>query len=136
MIAAALRVLAGDDAEERPRGLMLREAVRAEFVVDVYRPTPGDPVLYGPTCAVAGCPGRGMNRSLGLKAKGANRSIGTRFRDYLCQAHVEMWRRDGEPQIDLCVRHSARALRSQRAPDRCAVSRCRRSSTGLALCQP
>ena len=136
MTAVALHVVAGDGAEERSWALMLREAVRAEFQVRVYRPTPGDPVLYGPTCAVGGCPGRGMNRSLGLKAKGANRSIGTRFRGYLCQAHVEMWRRDGEPQIDLWVRHSARALSSQRAPVRCTVSGCRRSSAGLAFCQP
>ena len=63
---------------------MLLEVVLPEFQVDVYHAQPGDPVLHGPTCAVAGCPGRGVNRSLGLNAKGENRSTGIRYRGYLC----------------------------------------------------
>jgi hypothetical protein len=113
---------------------MLRAAVAAEFQVDVYHPVAGDRVLYGPTCAVSGCPGRGANRSLGLKAKGVNRSIGTRFRGYLCQAHVAMWRRDGEPPIDGWVRHCARALRTQQVREPCAITSCARSALHEGLC--
>lgn len=67
---------------------MLRAAVGDVFQHDVYYRRPGDAVLFGPTCAVGGCPGRGVNRSVGLKAKGTNRSIGTRYRGYVCLAHV------------------------------------------------
>jgi hypothetical protein len=70
---------------------VLRAAVLEEFQHEIYRPLPGDLVLFGPTCAISGCPGRGVNRSLGLKAKGKNRSTGTRFRGYVCLSHVEMW---------------------------------------------
>lgn len=97
-------------------------------------PRPGDRVLFGPTCAVAGCPGRGVNRSLGLKAKGANHSTGTMFRGYICLAHVDMWRRDGEPPIDAWVRHAARARRGQVVPDRCMARGCRRSVYQHGFC--
>jgi len=113
---------------------MLRAAVRAEFQVDVYRPLPGDPALYGPTCAVSGCPGRGVNRSLGLKAKGKNRSTGAHHRGYLCLAHVQMWRSDGEPEINWWVRHCARALRTQSIRDPCKVDGCPRSALTQDLC--
>jgi hypothetical protein len=113
---------------------MLLGEVRPEFQVPVYRPEPGDRILYGPTCAVGGCPGRGVNRSLGLNAKGANRSVGTRFRGYLCLPHVEMWRRDGEPNINVWVRQSARALRSQMVPEPCTAPGCRRSVSSRGLC--
>ena len=134
MTAAALHVLPGALPSERPWEVMLREAVRPEFQVDVYRPERGDPVLYGPTCAIAGCPGRGVNRSLGLKAKGMNHSIGTVFRGYLCLPHVAMWRREGEPPIDAWVRHCARALKTQGIPRPCAVAGCPRSTMRRGLC--
>jgi hypothetical protein len=38
-------------------------AVRPECQVDVYPPLPGDPVLFGPTCLVAGCDARGLQRA-------------------------------------------------------------------------
>lgn len=62
MSAAGLEALPGGRPDQLPWEAMLREAVRAEFQVDVYHPLPGDSVLYGPTCAVSGCPGRGVNR--------------------------------------------------------------------------
>jgi len=127
------RCPAADDPE-RSWVEVLRAAVREEFQHEVYWPRPGDPVLFGPTCAVQGCPGRGVNRSLGLKAKGANRSTGTRFRGYVCLAHVGMWRRDGEPPIDAWVRHAARARRSQALPDGCLVGACRRSTNAYGFC--
>jgi hypothetical protein len=113
---------------------MLLEAVVPEFQVEVYHAEPGDPVLHGPTCAVGGCLGRGVNRSLGLNAKGENRSTGSRYRGYLCLAHVDMWRRDGEPPINVWVRQSARALKSQALPERCSAPRCTRSRSSSGLC--
>jgi integrase len=135
MTATALRVVPAERPVERPWEAMLRDAIRPEFRVEVYHPEPGDPVLYGPTCAIVGCPGRGVNRSLGLKAKGVNHSIGTVFRGYLCLAHVAMWRRDGEPPIDAWVRHCARALKTQAVPERCAVADCPRSTIRRGMCQ-
>jgi len=119
---------------ERSWEEMLLGAVRPEFQVAVYRPAPSDPILYGPTCAVGGCPGRGVNRSLGLNAGGANRSVGTRFRGYVCLPHVEMWRRDGEPPINVWVRQSAQALKSQGIAVPCSVPGCRRSRASQGLC--
>jgi hypothetical protein len=115
----ALAIRPGGQPVERSWEEMLLDAVLPEFQVDVYHAVPGDPVLHGPTCAVGGCPGRGVNRSLGLNAGGENRSTGTRFRGYVCLTHVEMWRRDGEPPINVWVRQTARALKGQARPDRC-----------------
>ena len=70
MSTAALELLPGGRPDRLAWEAMLRAAVAAEFQVEVYHPVAGDRVLYGPTCAVSGCPGRGANRSLGLKAKG------------------------------------------------------------------
>ena len=134
MSAPALALLPGGRPEELGWEAMLRAAVRSEFQVDVYHPVPGDPVLYAPTCAVAGCPGRGVNRSLGLKAKGKNHSIGSRFRGYLCLAHVQMWRGDGEPEINWWVHHCARALRTQSVREPRQVHGCERSSLGQGVC--
>jgi integrase len=134
MSTAALELLPGGRPDRLAWETMLRAAVAAEFQVEVYHPVAGDRVLYGPTCAVSGCPGRGANRSLGLNARGANRSIGTRYRGYLCQAHVEMWRRDGEPPIDGWVRHCARALRTQQVREPCAITSCARSALHEGLC--
>jgi integrase len=134
MSAPALAVLPGGRPDERSWEKMLLEAVDPEFRVDVYHAAPGDPVLHGPTCAVGGGPGRGVNRSLGLNAGGENRSTGTRFRGYVCLAHVDMWRRDGEPPINVWVRQSARALNSQAMPERCGAPRCTRSTASNGLC--
>jgi len=132
--ATALRALPSPDQQPYSWPAVLRTALREEFRVDVYRPRPGDRVLFGPTCAVAGCPGRGANSSLGLKAKGANHSTGTMFRGYICLAHVAMWRRDGEPPIDAWVQHAARARRGQVVPDRCTARGCRRSVYQHGFC--
>ncbi|UTI63905.1 hypothetical protein NBH00_21490 [Paraconexibacter antarcticus] len=134
MSGAALRALPNPDEGDHSWADVLRGAVRAEFQVDVYRPAPGDPVLFGPTCAVRACPGRGVNRSLGLKAKGANHSTGTRFRGYLCLSHVRVWRRDGEPPIDGWVRNARLTGRGQSPPVGCIVSACRRSARSNGFC--
>jgi integrase len=133
---ASLALLPGALPAAQPWEQMLREAVRGEFAAQVYRALPGDAVLYGPMCAVSGCPGRGVNRSLGLKAKGANHSTGAHHRGYLCLSHVRMWRRDGEPQIDGWVRHCARALRTQKIRERCAIAACPRSAMHRGMCGP
>jgi integrase len=132
----ALRALPDPDEGEPERSWVevLRGEVRAEFQVDVYRPRPGDPVLFGPTCAVSGCPARGVNRSLGLKAGGVNRSTGTRFRGYLCLSHVRIWRRVGEPPIDAWVRNAGLTGRGQAKPVGCEVSACRRSARSNGFC--
>lgn len=46
---------------------LLRAIVRPEFRVEVYVAEPGDPVLFGPTCAVAGCDARGLQRATGIR---------------------------------------------------------------------
>jgi len=130
----ALALVPAGRPVERSWEEMLLGVVRPEFQVAVYRPEPGDPILYGPTCAVGGCPGRGVNRSLGLNAGGVNRSVGTRFRGYVCLAHVEMWRRDGEPPINVWVRQSAQALKSQGTAVPCSVHGCKRSCASQGLC--
>jgi hypothetical protein len=76
-----------------------------------------------------------VNRSLGLKAAGKNRSIGAHYRGgYLWLAHVQMWRGDGEPEINRWVRHCARALRTQQIRDPCTVHGCARSALGQGVC--
>jgi len=134
MSGVALRELPAPSEDGPSWSEVLRLAVRAEFQVEVYRPRPGDLVLFGATCAVHGCPGHGVNRSPGLEAKGARHSTGTAFRGYLCQPHVDMWRRDGEPEIDAWVRHGARAPRGQALPDRCQAGGCPRSARGAGFC--
>jgi integrase len=133
-VTVALRVLPAPDPDVFSWAVVLSAAVREEFQHEIYRPQPGDRVLFGPTCAVTGCPGKGGDRSLGLKAKGTNRSIGTRFRGYVCLSHVAMWRRDGEPPIDAWVRHAARARRGRETPARCAAAACPRSAVNGGLC--
>lgn len=134
MSGAALRALPNPDEGDHSWADVLRGEVRDEFQVEIYRPTPGDPVLFGPTCAVRACPGRGVNRSLGLKAKGANHSTGTRFRGYLCLSHVRIWRRDGEPPIDGWVRNAGLTGRGQSPPVGCMVGACRRSARSNGFC--
>jgi hypothetical protein len=110
---------------ERPASWeqLLRASVRPEFQVEVYLPQPGDPVLFGPTCAVAGCDARGLQRATGI-------------RGYLCQAHAVMWRRDGQPPQEEWVREGARRLRRARPATACAAVGCRRSAHTRGLCQP
>lgn len=102
---------------------LLREVVRAEFQVEVYRPQAGDPALFGPACAVAGCDARGLQRREGI-------------RGYLCQAHAVMWRRDGEPPQEAWLQDGARSLRRARVVAGCVAVGCRRSAHTHGLCQP
>ena len=57
----ALRVVDGGarSAEGQPWVDVLAAALRPEFTVDVYYPERGEPILFGHTCAIRGCPGRG-----------------------------------------------------------------------------
>jgi hypothetical protein len=80
-------------------------------------------VLFGPTCAVAGCDARGLQRATGI-------------RGYFCQAHAVMWRRDGQPAQKQWVREGARGLRRARPATACAANGCRRSAHTQGLCQP
>jgi hypothetical protein len=102
---------------------LLRAHVRAEFQVEVYWPEPSDPVLFGPTCAVAGCDARGLQQAEGI-------------RGYFCQAHAAMWRRDGAPPQEQWLRDGARSLRRARPATACAAVGCRRSAHSNGLCQP
>jgi integrase len=102
---------------------VLVSAVRAEFRAEVYLAEPGDPVLFGPPCAVTGCPARGLDRSAGLP-RGA----------YLCASHAGRWRREGSPPAADWVR-SARPLRTQRIAQACRVPHCPRAATVAGLCQ-
>jgi integrase len=133
-VSVALRVLPAPGPDVFSWPAVLRAVVREEFQHEIYRPRPGDRVLFGPTCAIAGCPGMGVNRSLGLKARGKNRSTGTLFRGYVCLSHVEMWRRDGQPPIDAWVRHAARARRARDSPRRCGAGDCPRAAVSRGLC--
>jgi hypothetical protein len=122
-MSTRLVALAGVAARPASWEQLLGEVVRVEFQVDVYRPQPGDPVLFGPTCAVAGCDARGLQRGDGL-------------RGYLCQAHAVMWRRDGQPAQEAWLKEGARSLRRGRAVAGCAAGGCRRSAHTHGLCQP
>lgn len=102
---------------------LLREAVRPEFRVEIYLPEPGDPVLFGPTCAVAGCDARGLLRGDGI-------------RGHFCQAHAAMWRRDGSPPQDEWAQEDARSLRRALPVSPCTAVGCRRSAHTQGLCHP
>jgi integrase len=102
---------------------LLCSVVRPEFQVEVYLPDPGDPVLFGPTCLVAGCESRGMQRASGI-------------RGHFCQAHAAMWRRDGQPPQEEWVRDEARPLRRARPATGCAAVGCQRSAHTEGLCHP
>jgi integrase len=123
-VTAELLALPGG-RPERPASWeqLLGASVRAEFQVEVYLPAPGDPVLFGPTCLVAGCDARGMQRS-------------TAIRGHFCQAHAAMWRRDGQPPQEDWVGDGARALRRARPATACAVVSCLRSAHTEGLCHP
>jgi len=100
---------------------LLGEVVRPEFRVEVYRPQPGDPVLFGPSCVVGACRARGLQRAEGM-------------RGHLCDGHARAWRRDGEPALRAWVAERARSLRSDRVAIACAARGCRRSVHGHGLC--
>ena len=103
---------------------LLRASVRPEFQVEVYLPEPGDPVLFGPTCAVAGCDARGLLRADGI-------------RGHFCQAHAAMWRRDGQPPQEQWVHDEARRASLRPLPvTGCAAVGCRRSAHTDGLCHP
>ncbi|MFZ1449557.1 MAG: tyrosine-type recombinase/integrase, partial [Candidatus Microthrix parvicella] len=62
----------------------LAEAIRPAFAVDRYMPQTDDPVLWGPACAVAGCPGGRVQ-----------------FKEpRLCASHLTRWRKSGKPAVD------------------------------------
>jgi hypothetical protein len=123
-VSARLAALPGG-RPDRPAGweALLREAVRPEFQVEVYRPKPGDRVLFGPTCIVGGCRSRGMQRADGMHG-------------HLCEAHARAWRRDGQPPQAEWVARGARGLRHERLMARCLAAACPRSASTQGLCGP
>ena len=64
--------------------VVLEQALRAEFDVDVYHPAPGDPALGRKTCRVEGCDGF-------IKARG------------LCDGHHRAWSSADKPDLDRFV---------------------------------
>jgi len=120
---APLSALAGACAVDAPTWeQVLRAAVRTEFAVEVVRPGPEDPVLFGPRCSVAGCLARGRQRIDGMRP------------GHLCGGHASAWRRDGEPPVRGWLRDGARSLRHQRDARACAATACTRSIFGHELC--
>ena len=75
-------VVAARDPQLLPRSLQvrLREAVRPEFLVEVYVPDPGDRLLGAEPCTVAGCDRRAQGRDL-------------------CGSHYSRWRLAGRPAM-------------------------------------
>jgi integrase len=119
----AVPVAAAPAVGARSWAHVLLAAVRVEFRAEVYVARPGDPVLFGPACAVAGCPARGLDRSAGL-SRGA----------YLCAAHAGRWRREGSPPAAKWVRRAS-PLRTQRVAQACRVPGCPRAAIVAGLCQ-
>lgn len=115
MSAPRLAVLPGDRSD-RAVGweTVLEQAVRPEFRVRVYRPEPADRVLFGPTCIVAGCAARGLQRAEGATG-------------HLCGTHARAWRADGEPPQSDWAASTTRGMRSQRILERCQATGCVRS---------
>jgi integrase len=62
----------------------LLESIRPEFRVDVYYPVIGHPILWGPRCAFAGCPGGCV------PVKGPR----------LCSTHWHRYVRQGKPDLE------------------------------------
>jgi hypothetical protein len=68
-VTAGRLIALPDGQRDRPARWeqLRRAAVRPEYQVDVYRPEPGDTVFFGPTCVVAGCDARGLQRAQGMR---------------------------------------------------------------------
>jgi integrase len=123
MTGTPLTAVPGGRLEQAPTWeQVLRAVVRAEFAVEVVRPQPDDPVLFGPRCAVAGCLARGMRRIDGMRT------------GHLCAGHARAWRRDGEPAVRGWLRDGARSLRHQRDARPCSATGCARSISAHGLC--
>jgi hypothetical protein len=102
---------------------LLREVVRAEFQVEIYRPASTDRVLFGPTCIVEGCRARGLQRAQGAMG-------------HLCGTHARAWGAAGEPPQADWAKNMARGRRSERIVEPCAATGCRRSADSQGLCGP
>ena len=57
-MSGRLRALPAREPDVFSWKVVLRAAVAEEFQHEIYRPRPGDRVLFGPTCAIKGCPGK------------------------------------------------------------------------------
>jgi len=121
---SGLTVVPGERLVDAPLSweALLRASVRPAFQVDAYLARPGDPVLFGPGCVVAGCDARGLQRVDGL-------------RGHLCDGHARMWRRDGQPPQAEWVTHGARELRHRRPVAACSATGCPRSVSVDQLCR-
>lgn len=122
MTPASLALLPAAAPERVSWTQMLTGAIRPEFAVAVYVPDAGDRVLFGATCAVSGCPGRGAHH---VKCDG-----------YLCVSHTRQWRSDEQPAFDGWVRTGARPLQTLKLASRCGARSCPRSVYHHGLCYP
>ena len=77
--------------------IVLQEALRAEFDVDAYHPSPGDPALGRTACRVSGCAGF-------TKARG------------LCDPHHRAWAQMDKPDLDSFVAGARPLERKPRRP--------------------
>src|ERR1017187_732775 len=77
--------------------IVLQEALRAEFDVDAYHPSPGDPALGRAICRVSGCDGF-------TKARG------------LCDPHHRAWAQMDKPDLDSFVAEARPLERKPRRP--------------------
>jgi integrase len=85
----ALRVLDGGAlSAEQPWADVLAAALRPEFMVDVYYPERGEPILFGHACAIEGCPGRGSSHP------------GRASERWLCSSHLQAWVVAGRPPVE------------------------------------
>jgi integrase len=91
--------------------------------VRIYRPRPSDAVLFGPTCIVAGCRARGLQRAQGATG-------------HLCGTHARAWGAAGEPPQADWAKHIARGRRGDRIVEACVAAGCRRSADSQSLCGP
>ena len=88
---------------------VLRQAVRAEFQVEVYVASLGDPILFGDKCAISDCTNH---------AKGFD----------LCQSHLHQWKKHGRPEI---TTWSPPRHRDDHIAQKCAVVECIRAAVGM-----
>ena len=120
--SSGLAVLPGGRADKTMSWeALLRQAVRAEFAVEVYRPEPSDAVLFGPTCIVEGCRARGLQRAQGAMG-------------HLCGTHARAWGAAGEPPQADWVKNTPAVRRRERIVEPCAVIKCARSVDSQGLC--
>ena len=122
-----LRVIDGgaEPAGCRPWAKVLAGVLRSEFTAEVYFPEPGEPILFGRACAVAGCLCRGDARP---------DRAGEAF---LCHGHLRHWRAAGRPQVDgwLLAGVGPTLPRGSQPSEPCRAGGCARSRYTRSWCK-